>query len=87
MVFNIRVLYLFFMITGNEYRADVFKLAGFGLFTPIGKVILSIPDLKFSDFNFQFYLFLVVSVLFVYFAIILIVKGQQIADGKESKWI
>ena len=72
------------MITGDEYRAEVFKLAGFSLFSPIGKIVLSIPDLGLSSFNLQFYIFLILSFICLYFAIILIDKGCKIADRGQK---
>ena len=72
------------MVTINEYRAEIFKLAGFGFFTPLGKVILSIPNLKLTDLNFQFYLFFCLSLLFTYFAIILILKGYEAIERNKN---
>jgi len=66
------------MINENEYLADIYKLAGFALMTPFGKLILSIPDLNFDNLSRQLFIFLLLSIVFFLVSIILFFSGYAI---------
>ena len=68
----------------NKYRAEIFKIAGFSLMTPFGKLVLSIPDFKLEGLNFPFVVFAIITFLSFFFGIILLSRGLDmvIKEGK-----
>ncbi len=73
------------MITSDEYRVDILKVTGFAFMAPFGKIVLSIFDFQFDDFNIKFFICLAVSFLLLYIGIIIIVRGYEIMEYKEKK--
>ena len=49
----------------QKHIADVFKIASFALMTPLGKVVLSIPDLSLRFLNMQFISFVIIWHCFI----------------------
>ncbi len=71
------------MISGRDYRSEIFKIAGFGFMSPLEKYILSILDYGLEVASLKGVFFLCLSLVFGYFGIILINRGLEIADGKN----
>lgn len=61
------------MITEEQkYYAEILKIAGFALMTPLGKAILSIPEFEPT---ISFFIFAVIALGLFGFGIILVFKG------------
>ena len=78
------------MITEEEYLADIYKISGFALMSPMGKFILSIPDIDFSNLTWQFLIYLGLSTLLFFTGFIMLLNGYAIVYGrnrKGKKWI
>ena len=61
----------------QRYRAEVFKIGGFALMTPLGRCVLYVLDHGFRNISFDLFInFLTSSVLFV-FGIIVIQIGYE----------
>ncbi len=62
----------------EEYRAEIFKIAGFAMMAPIGKFFLE-PWVIFKEVNNGiFFIFLVVSLLLAYIGLVFVMKGYDI---------
>ncbi len=67
----------------QKYLSDVFKLAGFALMTPIGKVVLNLSDLKPFSLNTRSVCILLFLMLLFYFGIITLYEGYKTTrEGK-----
>ena len=78
------------MITEEEYLADIYKISGFALMSPMGKFILSIPDIDFSNLTWQFLIYLGLSTLLFFTGFIMLLNGYAIVyerNRKGKKWI
>lgn len=78
------------MISEEEYQAEVYKIAGFALMSPMGKFILSIPDIDFSNLHCKFFIYLGLSTLLFFIGFIMLLNGYAIVyerNRKGKKWI
>ncbi len=78
------------MISEEEYMAEVYKIAGFALMSPMGKFVLSIPDISIESLNYQFFIYIGLSTLLFFIGFIMIVNGYAIVyerNRKGKKWI
>ena len=74
-------------MTNNEehkFLADVYKVSGFALMTPLGRYFLILSDLRINNLTFQFYVHLVVSIILFCFGAIMIQRAyEEIQEIKE----
>jgi hypothetical protein len=78
------------MISEEEYLVEVYKIAGFALMSPMGKLILSIPDTDFSNLTCKFFIYLGLSILLFFIGFTMILNGYGIVyerNRKGKKWI
>ena len=78
------------MITEEEYQAEVYKIAGFALMSPMGKFILSIYDTDFSNLKYRFFIYICLSTLLFFIGLIMIFSGYGIVyerNRRGKKWI
>ena len=78
------------MINEEEYLAEVYKIAGFALMSPMGKLILSIPDISADSLNYQFLIYIGLSIVLFLIGFIMILNGYGIVyerNKKGKKWI
>ena len=76
------------MITPGEYKAEVFKIAGFALMTPIGRLILEFPNIKLTSLNIQFFFYVLIAILLFCLGIIVLTTGLEIITNIwRKKWI
>ena len=75
------------MITEEDkHLAGILEVCGFGLMSPLGKLVLDLPDIRWIDLTSKFFIiFLLYSVLF-YFGIILLVKSVEKVEERKSQW-
>ena len=71
------------MTTSNEYRAEVMKLTGFGLMTPIGTLLINFAISDIKIFSFRTLVFLILFLFFLYIGIIVVNRGLEISEGKN----
>ena len=66
-----------------EYRSDIFKIAGFSLMTPLGRIVIE-PIIVLKEFgSIGFIVFIVISLTLLLFGIILIMKGYEALEKYE----
>ena len=78
------------MITEEEYLAEIYKVAGFALMSPMGKFVLDIPTLSVNSFNYPFFIYLFLSILLFFIGFIMLLSGYGIVyaiNRKGKKWI
>ncbi len=78
------------MITEDEYKIEICKIAGFALMSPMGKFVLSISDIDFSNLNCQFFIYVCLSILLFFIGLIMLLNGYGIVyerNRKGRKWI
>ena len=78
------------MVNEEEYLAEVYKIAGFALMSPMGKFVLDIPILNVNSFNYPFFIYTGLSVLLFFTGLIMIANGYAIVyerNRKGKKWI
>ena len=78
------------MITEEEYLAEIYKIAGFALMSPMGKFVLDIPTLSVNSLNYPFFIYLFLSILLFFIGFIMILNGYGIVyavNRKGKKWI
>ncbi len=62
----------------EEYRTEIFKIAGFAMMAPIGKFFLE-PWVTFKEVNNGiFFIFLIVSLFLAYIGLVFVMKGYDI---------
>lgn len=66
----------------QKYRANMFQIAGFGLTSPFGKVVLNFSEYKLLDMNLQFLLNLLLSLLLFVLGIMLLIKGMETLEER-----
>lgn len=62
----------------QKYIAEIFKIGGFALIAPLGKVILGIPYLTFEDLTIEFIMYFIQTLCFAIWGIILMRKGKEL---------
>ena len=78
------------MVNEEEYLAEVYKIAGFTLMSPMGKFVLSIPDINPASLNYQFFIYIGLAILLFFIGLIMISSGYAIVyerNRKGKKWI
>ncbi len=78
------------MLTEEEYLTEIYKISGFALMSPIGKFILSIPDISIDCLNYQFFIYVGLSILLFLIGLIMLLSGYVIVyerNRKGKKWI
>lgn len=78
------------MISEEEYQAEVYKIAGFALMSPMGKFVLDVPDIDFNNLSCQFFAYVCLSILLLFIGFIMILNGYGIVyerNRKGKKWI
>ncbi|OGI18293.1 MAG: hypothetical protein A3B68_04460 [Candidatus Melainabacteria bacterium RIFCSPHIGHO2_02_FULL_34_12] len=67
----------------DKYRVQLFQIAGFSFFVPLGKVFIDIKDLSLTDLNLAFMIHIIASICLSCFGIILIVKGLEVLEREN----
>ena len=67
----------------QKYKSEIFKIIGFCLMTPIGKLVLSVLDLKYDKLYLKILIIVVIALLF-YFGIISILRGTYMVSKGED---
>ena len=78
------------MISEEEYLAEVYKIAGFALMSPMGKFVLDIPSIDFSNLRYRFFIYICLSVLLFFIGFTMLLNGYGIVyekNKKGKKWI
>ena len=81
MIFRVTALYTFVMsLNGYEYQSEVFKLSGFALMTPFGRLMLNLLENGFNGIltNFNFIGAMLLFLLGLWF----IQRGYKISDER-----
>ena len=64
----------------DKYCAEIFKIAGFTLMTPFGRVVLQ-PSVVFNELGLTGFIFYMIFSLFLFFlGAIMFLKGYDILD-------
>ena len=66
----------------QKYRAQFFQIMGLIFMTPFGKLTLKIFNLEPITINLYLFVASLLSLLCLYFGIILIVKGMDVLEEK-----
>ena len=86
-----RIFFIFLnMINEEEYLAEICKISGFALMSPLGKLVLDIPDISLSNLTCQFFIYVGLSILLFFIGLIMILNGYGIvyeSNRKGKKWI
>lgn len=70
------------MITEDKkYRAEVFKICGIALMSPMGRFVLGFLEKGLQDVDIQFFIDLAGSFILFCFGIIVIQVGYEITQG------
>lgn len=72
------------MITPNEYRAEILKISGFALMTPLGTLIISLGISEVNLFSFKTFIFLFFFGFLFYVGVIIVCRGLKILEGKDK---
>lgn len=67
----------------QKYRANMFQIGGFGLMSPLGKVVLNFSEYKLLDLNLQFLLNILLSLLLFSLGIMLLIKGMETLEERQ----
>ena len=62
----------------GEYIAELFKIAGFASLAPFGKLTLGIPYFELDHITIESLLYLVLTLSFAIFGIVLLYKGTEL---------
>lgn len=73
------------MLTKEEYLANGYKILELALMSPVGKLYLTIPELRLLDANFYFIVYCLVSIVLFLVGIIVFFNGYDIVYKKENK--
>ena len=84
MVFNLHIVYFFFVITEEQkYKAYTLNFAGFAMMTPLGKVVLDYVSV-FRELGLGWFIFNVLLSLFLFITGLTFVDhGRSILVGKR----
>ena len=64
----------------DRYSAEIFKISGFALMSPLGRVVIQ-PSVVFTEFGLKGFIFYSIFSLFLFFiGIIILIKGYDILD-------
>ena len=75
---------LLFMINEyDKYKVQIFQIAGFSFFAPLGKIFIDIKDMKLININIAFASHLIISISLACFGIILILKGLEVVEKEK----
>lgn len=72
------------IVEENKYRAEVFKIAGFALLTPAGRLALSFTEHGFSGLADHFPLNIVIAMGLCILGIIFIQRGFEFLRNKGN---
>ena len=61
----------------RRYRAEVFKICGFALMTPFGKIILQLLDIGLQIITLRFFVSLLISLFLFSFGVIMLQIGYE----------
>ena len=65
----------------NKFLAEVYKIAGFALMSPLGRYFLILSDLKVSDISTLFFIHIILSiVLFCFGAIMIQIAYEEVME-------
>ena len=69
----------------HKYRAQMFHTSGFSLMIPFGRLMLKLLDNEPININIQFLVVLFVSLLIGLCGIMLILKGLECVEARNTK--
>lgn len=61
----------------QKFRADVFKICGFALMTPLARYFLILSDIRLNDLTLLFWIHAVISFLLFCWGVIMIQWGYE----------
>ena len=64
----------------DKYRAQFFQIGGLCLMSPLGKLILDLPDFNFIKFGIRLLIYVPFSIMLFYFGMIVILHGMEILE-------
>ena len=71
----------------NKYFAEILKIAGFALMTPLGKIVLNISEIDLFKLNIFFFVNLLISLVLFYFGIIFLIRGlEEVTELNNKRW-
>ena len=76
------------MITEEDkHLAGLFEIGGFALMTPLGKLVLDLPNIGWSDLTIKFFIILLIYCVLFYFGIIFLVKSiERVEERNSNRW-
>ena len=69
----------------HKYRAQMFQTGGFSLMIPFGRLMLKLLDNEPINIDIQFLVVLFVSLLIGLCGIMLIIKGLECVEVRDTK--
>ncbi len=72
-------------LNGYKYRAEIFKIMGLSLITPLGRLVINLLEGGFRNLTNSFYVDLTGSVILLAIGICFIQRGYEIAVEGEEK--
>ena len=69
----------------DKYRAQNLQIAGFCLMSPLGKLILNVPEYKLGDIDLKFVIYFIVALMFFCFGIICVFRGEIHLEKERVK--
>ena len=68
----------------HKFLADVYKVSGFALMTPLGRYFLILSDIRINSLTIQFYVHLTVAIILFCFGVIMIQRAyEEIQEIRE----
>ena len=73
------------MLSKEEYLVGIYKIFGVALTTPLGKIFLTIPDIKFKDVSSGFLIYFIMSLVLFLIGVILLLSSYDMIYMKRVK--
>lgn len=68
----------------HKFLAEVYKISGFALMTPLGRYFLIFSDINLRNLTVQFFIHLIISIILFYFGVIMIQRAyEELQEIKE----
>lgn len=69
----------------DKYRAQNLQVAGFCFMTPLGRLILNVPEYESDALNLKWFLYSVFAILLFIVGIIVMVRGEVHLEERKQK--
>ena len=71
----------------QKHLADIFKIGGSALMSPLGKFVLDFSTLSLSSFTIWYFIGLLAALMFFCFGIIFLLKSiEKVEERKNNRW-